>query len=105
VAKMVTLASGSPHMVALHTWFREAGLDPRRMIRSTSTTNYSTPEERKWWGQLHKEQIEKSNVREKLLQAGVTEEQLTVIGQAMLDRVDDVDGIFAFIQYEVICQA
>jgi hypothetical protein len=54
---------------------------------------------------LHKEQIEKSNVREKFLQAGVTEEQLTVMGQVMLDWVDDVDGIFAFIQYEVICQA
>ena len=105
MAKMVTLAGGSPHTVALHTWFREAGLDPTRMIKSTSTTSYSTPEERKWWGQLHKEWIEKSNVREKFLQAGVTEEQLAVMGQAMLDWADDVDGIFAFIQYEVICQA
>jgi hypothetical protein len=105
VAKMVTLAGGSPHMVALYTWFREAGLDPTRMIKSTSTTSYSTPGARKWWGRLHKERVEKSNVREKFLQAGVTEEQLTVMGQAMLDWVDDVDDMFAFIQYEVICQA
>ena len=105
MVKMVTLAGSSPHTVALHTWFREAGLDPTRMIKSTSTTSYSTREERKWWGQLHKERIEKSNVREKFLQAGVTEEQLAVMGQAMLDWADDVDGIFAFIQYEVICQA
>jgi hypothetical protein len=82
---IITLAGGSPHTVALHAWFREAGLDPTRMTKSTSTTSYSTPEERKWWGQLHKERIEKSNVREKFLQAGVTEEQLAVIGQAMLD--------------------
>ena len=54
---------------------------------------------------MHKEQIEKSNVREKFLQAGVTEEQLSLMGQAMLDWVDDVDDMFAFIQYEVICQA
>jgi hypothetical protein len=27
------------------------------------------------------------------------------MGQAMLDWAHDVDGIFAFIQYEVICQA
>jgi hypothetical protein len=104
MAKMVTLAGGSPHTVALHTWFREAELDPTRMIKSTSTTSYSTPEERKWWGSLHKERIEKSNVREKFLQAGVTEGQLAVMGQAMLDRADDVDGTLTFIQYEVICQ-
>jgi len=105
MAKMVTLVDGGSHTVALHKWFREAGLDPTRMIKSTSTTSYSTPEEQKWWAQLHKERIEKSNAQEKFLQAGMTEEQLAVIGQAMLDWADDVDGIFAFIQYEVICQA
>jgi hypothetical protein len=78
--KMITLAGGSPHPLALHTWFREAGLDPARMIKSTSTTSYSTPEKRKWWAQLHKERIEKSDVREKFLEAGVTEEQLACNG-------------------------
>jgi hypothetical protein len=52
---------------------------------------------------LHKERIEKSNVWEKFLEAGVTEEQLAIMGQAMLDWAEDVDGMFAFIQYEVIC--
>jgi ubiquinone/menaquinone biosynthesis C-methylase UbiE len=104
MVKIITLAGGSPHTVALHAWFREAGLDPARMIKSTSTTSYSKPEERKWWGQLYKERIEKSDVREKFLGVGVTEEQLAVMGQAMLDWADDVDGVFAFIQYEVICQ-
>ena len=46
-----------------------------------------------------------SNVREKFLEAGVTEEQLAVMGHAMLDWADDSDGVFAFIRYEVICQA
>ena len=32
----------------------------------------------------------------------MTEEQLAVREQAMLHWADDVDGIFAFIQYEVI---
>jgi len=81
MAKMVTLTSGSPHTVALRTWFREAGFDPTRMIKSTSTTSYSTLEERKWWAQLHKERTEKNNVREKVLQAGMTEEQLAVMGR------------------------
>ena len=65
MVKIVTLAGGSPHTIALQTWFREAGLDPTRMIKSTSTMSYSTPEERKWWAQLHKERIDKSIVRER----------------------------------------
>jgi ubiquinone/menaquinone biosynthesis C-methylase UbiE len=102
--KMVVRAGGSSHAgVALHTWFCEAGLDPTRMIRSTSTTSYLTPAERKWWGELHKERIEKSDVRKKFLEAGLTEEQLSVMGKALLDWADDVDGLFAFIQYEVVC--
>jgi ubiquinone/menaquinone biosynthesis C-methylase UbiE len=104
MVKMITLAGGNPHTVALHAWFREAGLDPARMIKSTSTTSYSTPAERKWWAELHKERIELSSVREKFLEAGVTEEQLAIMGRAMLDWADHVDGMFAFIQYEVICR-
>jgi hypothetical protein len=34
---------------------------------------------------LHKERIEESDVREKFLQVGITEEQLRAMGQAMLD--------------------
>jgi hypothetical protein len=28
---------------------------------------------------------------------------LSVMGKALLDWADDVDGLFAFIQYEVVC--
>jgi hypothetical protein len=58
---------------------------------------------RKWWAQLHKERIEESDVREKFLQVGITEEQLRAMGQAMLDWADDMDGVLAFIQYGVDC--
>jgi ubiquinone/menaquinone biosynthesis C-methylase UbiE len=104
--KMVALTKkkeSSQTAVALYRWFREAGLDPARMVKSTSTTSYSTSAERTWWAQLHKERIEKSDVREKFLEVGVTEEQLGVMGQAMLDWAVDVDGVFAFVQYEVVC--
>ena len=102
--KTLTAAGGSPHAgLALHTWFRQVGLDPARMIKSTSTTMYSMPEERKWCRQLHKERIEKSDLRKKFLEVGLTEEQLGVMGQAILDWADDVDGIYALLQYEVVC--
>ena len=44
-------------------------------------------------------------MREKILQFGLTEEQLEIMRRAMLDWPDDVDGVFAFLQYEVVCPA
>lgn len=102
--KMVARNRTTPQTgVAVHTWFREAGLDPARMIKTTSTMSYATPEQRRWWGQLHKDHIEKSDVHEKFLEVGLKEEQLVVMGQAPLDWADDVDGLFAIIEYEVVC--
>jgi hypothetical protein len=45
------------------------------LIKTTSSTSYATPEER----------IERSDVRKKFLQFGLTEEQLNVMRRAMLD--------------------
>jgi hypothetical protein len=47
----------------------------RKLIKTTSSTSYATPEER----------IERSDVRKKFLQFGLTEEQLNVMRRAMLD--------------------
>jgi hypothetical protein len=73
------------------------------MIKSTSPTCYSTPAERKWFGEQHKERIESSDMRQKFLEVGVTEQQLSAMGQALLDWANDVDGVFAVLQYEVVC--
>ena len=85
MVKMVTLAGSSPHPLALHTWLREARVDPARMIKSTSTIELLNAPGADIVGVITKERIEKSGVREKFLEAGVTEGQLAVMGQAMLD--------------------
>jgi ubiquinone/menaquinone biosynthesis C-methylase UbiE len=104
ILTVISRGGGSVRIgVALYTRYREGGLDPARMIKSTSPTCYSTPAERKWFGEQHKERIESSDMRQKFLEVGVTEQQLSAMGQALLDWANDVDGVFAVLQYEVVC--
>ncbi len=50
-------------------------LDHRKMKKSMSVLSYSTEEERKWWGELHRERLEKSDINKKFLSTGCTEEE------------------------------
>ena len=86
----------------LHVWARRAGFDPLKMRNSLSAVIYSTPEERRFWAELHKERIERSALRERLLKVGIDEGQLESMGRAMLDWVDDVDGMFVFPSHELV---
>ena len=86
----------------LSRWMREAGMDPKKMRKSISVTSYSTEEERKWWGELHRERLEKSDVKTNFLSTGVTEEELEGIKEALRVWGGDVDGVFAMMQWEVI---
>jgi hypothetical protein len=44
-------------------------------------------------------------MRTKLIETGVTEGQLERIGKALMGWAEDVDGVFAVLQYEVVAPA
>ena len=81
---------------------REAGLDHQKMRKTMSVMNYSTQEERRWWGELHRERLEKSDVRRNFLDTGCTEEELEGIKEALRVWEGDDDGVFAMMLWEVL---
>jgi hypothetical protein len=88
----------------LHMLARKFGFNPDLIQKSGSITIYSNKEERAWWGNLHAERIERSDVGMQFREVGATEEQLTVVAKALRDWAEDVDGWSCLNQCEIICR-
>ncbi|KAI9759462.1 MAG: hypothetical protein M4579_002302 [Chaenotheca gracillima] len=89
---------------AIHAYARLAGFDPAKIQKGASVSVVATEEERRWWGTLHADRVEKSDVGKTFQEVGATEEQLRVIVRALREWAEDVDGWYALLQSEVICR-
>ncbi|OCK76894.1 putative ubiE/COQ5 methyltransferase [Lepidopterella palustris CBS 459.81] len=88
----------------MHAWARKAGFDPDKIMKGASTTVYASEEERKWWGMLHAERVEMSDVGRKFREAGASDSELVQMVEALREWGNDVDGWYALMQCEIICR-
>jgi SAM-dependent methyltransferase len=85
----------------LLSWARVAGLDPLKT--SASTWCFSTPEERKWWGGLWADRVDRSSLGRQAVALGVaTERDLAEIATGWRAWADAPDGWFAVLHGELL---
>ena len=89
---------------SLHTWGREAGFDPDKMIKNAGVTLCATKGERQWYGTLHKERIAKSDLRDRFKAVGLSDADLDKIIAGLDEWINNDDGWNAIIQGELICR-
>lgn len=82
---------------------RLAGFESGKMKCSGSVTVYAGEEERRWWGGLHAERVERSEVGEKFRRCGAGEGVIGEIVGALREWAGDGDGWFGVLQAEMIC--
>ncbi|GBE82698.1 Uncharacterized methyltransferase [Sparassis crispa] len=89
----------------LHAWAREAGFDPAKITKSSSTWCYGTPEERAWWGGLWADLIVSPGLTRTAISNGVaTKEELEQFAAALCKWAGEEDGWFALMHGEVLCR-
>ena len=72
------------------------------MKLSTSTSMYSGVDEAEWWGGLLAERFEKSEVRERVREAGFSEEEIGRMVRALREWGACEDAWFAIMQCEIL---
>ncbi|MCJ1336696.1 hypothetical protein MMC09_001974 [Bachmanniomyces sp. S44760] len=89
---------------AMHAYARKAGFEAERVEKGASATVIATPEETEWWGDLHAERLEKSDVGSKYREVGATEEDIGKMVNALRDWGKAEDAWFAILQCEIVCK-
>lgn len=88
----------------LASWARRAGFD--RVESSSSTWCFSTPEDRRWWGDLWAERMTRSAVARQLIDTGAASDtELAKIADAWRAWADSPDGWFSVLHGEILCRA
>ncbi|EKM59027.1 uncharacterized protein PHACADRAFT_249190 [Phanerochaete carnosa HHB-10118-sp] len=89
----------------LHIWARKAGFEAGRVKISTSTMTFRTPEERIYVGELFRAISQESDFATMALKKGyVTGEGLERMAEGWQRWIDDDDGPFAWINFELLYQ-
>lgn len=90
----------------LHIYCREAGLDPEKMELSVHGILHSGPEARKWWGTLNAQRFEPGRALRKQIEekAGWSAEDCESVRHAILNWIDEPDGIWSATAFEVIAR-
>lgn len=84
-------------------YLNEAGFEQSKITSGASTLIYSTPEQRKWWGDLQAQRLAPGNeTRENMIKSGVPSEQCEHMSNALVEWANSADGIFYCIAIECV---
>jgi len=83
----------------------ESGFDGKSIKTSSSTLNYSEPEERIFWAKAHAGRVRNAEMGGKMMShAGLTRENVDAIAKAHEDWGAQDDGIFYMVCVEIVCK-
>lgn len=89
----------------LHAWARQAGFDPTKITKTTSSWCFSTPEEVTWWGDLWAERTIASSFAKGAVDGGfATQEDIESMSKAWRQWSTEEDGWFGMMHGEVVCR-
>ncbi|KAL9594235.1 MAG: hypothetical protein Q9219_007137 [cf. Caloplaca sp. 3 TL-2023] len=101
-------SKGAPGLMAargLHKWAKEAGFEREKMDVGAGTQVFSTPEERKWWGEIHSNRMLADDVGGRMKGLGLlTEAELEDMMGDFRRWIDDEDAWYVALQCEVIAR-
>lgn len=87
-------------------WVQEAGFPVETITPSAGVWNYSTPEDRLWWGGLWAERCIESNFAVQAKEAGLADDvALEQLAQDWLHWAEEPAGWFALLHGEVLARA
>lgn len=90
----------------LHIYCRKAGLDPDKVEMSVHGVIHYGAEARRWWGTLNAQRWEEGKTlrRNMIEHAGLSVKECDEMREALLNWMDEPDGVWAAMAFEVIAR-
>lgn len=86
----------------MHGYARQAGFEVDRMTVGCGVTCIADAASRKWWGELHAKRFDEGGLGAKMMEAGMSREDVEEMKRAITQWIEEVDGWYALLQSECI---
>ncbi len=86
----------------LHVWARKAGFEREAITNTAVTWAMTTRDETRAWGAMFADRLASSPLKENMLAAGATEDELAEMQRWFRDWTEDEDAWLCFISGQVV---
>lgn len=104
-SRVAKAKGGNPHPGRyIHVWAEEAGFERGKIVKSTGSWCFSSPEERAYWGGSMEGRFRSSGFTKMCLEEGLaTAEELEGIVKGWRTFVEEQTGWFGLLHGELLC--